>query len=144
MAPTESGDEIGRDWWAPAPPQFTPDSLAWSEDEEEWLPEKRSDRGKEKGVERVRGTRPMRSYSKKDREATGKREGGTGESQAHTAIAGSSSRERVWGSQGGVRGLERDEPSKEEKYMGKGRQGRERKGEGEQVGKERKGGTVRV
>ena len=125
MAPIESGDETGRAWWAPAPPQFTPDSLAWSEDEEEWVPAKGVVRGKGKEVGRVQGARPIRSYSKKDREATGERDRGKGGTPAHTATSESASYERLWGSRGGERGPERREVARREKHMGRRRQGGE-------------------
>ena len=100
MAPTGSREETGRAWWAPAPPQFTPDSLVWSEDEEDWLPAKGEVRGKGKGVGRTQGVRPIRSYSKKDREYTGKRDSVKGGTPAHTAIAESASGERPGESRG--------------------------------------------
>ena len=55
MAPPESGDEAGIPWWAPAPPQFTPDSLEWSEDDDDWFPSKGETVGKSKGAGRTAG-----------------------------------------------------------------------------------------
>ena len=95
IGPPESVEETGMAWWATAPPQFTPDSLEWSEDDEEWLPVSGKSQGKSKGVGRTPGVRPIRSYSRKDREHKGKSDSSRVETPAHTVTAESESGERL-------------------------------------------------
>ena len=82
----ESEEESGTAWWAPASPRFAPDSLAWSEDEEEWSPAGEGAQGKSKRGGKDAGSKPIKSYARKDRENSGKKDRGRVEAPSHTEI----------------------------------------------------------